>query len=384
MYSYPHLRSVAVTALLVSIASCSQQCDTVCQQLQDPSIVGSIGSTIESSIADGGNLDIILGRKIEGGGHESSNIWNIWAKALEVNSPSRISHISETGKAEDRVCIDKATLAKLTAAASGCHSHISGSGGSGSSGSMESGSSWSWSSTTGSTEHPTWGGSLTEPVLNEADGNNNIGGGGHQQPIGGQGNDKNSGGAGGIGSGSSTSNSDSQGSTSNSGSSFGSGSKGSTSNSGSQGTTSTSGWGHGNVNNANICFKIKDKRTERYLTSGGAEYAWAYYPQYYSVFRATPSKKVENGYTMTEINRSGVKVNYPVKLEPGAGQFKPYYGDTDAIWSFAPATFGDSCWGVPGKKMSRRHDWGGWGDNYRQVSSGGEDCADVELEEADC
>lgn len=86
---------------------------------------------------------------------------------------------------------------------------------------------------------------------------------------------------------------------------------------------------------------------------------------------------------MTEINRSGSKVNYPVKLNTALGQFKPLYGDKDAIFSFSPAQFGDSCWGVPGKKMSRRHDWGGWGDNYRQASSG-DDCADVEIEESDC
>lgn len=99
----------------------------------------------------------------------------------------------------------------------------------------------------------------------------------------------------------------------------------------------------------------------------------------------SPAKSVDNGHYLTEIDRSGTSCSYPVKINSQLNLFKPLHGDKDAIFSFTPADYGDSCWGVPRKKLSRRHDWTawGWGDNYRQVSSG-KDCADVELEEAVC
>jgi hypothetical protein len=158
---------------------------------------------------------------------------------------------------------------------------------------------------------------------------------------------------------------------------------GSSSSSGGSTSSTSSGWGHGNVHSQSICFKIKSKKTDRFLTTYGSEYAFARLEGYYSVFKAYPSKNVASGFTLTEVNRNGGAVDYPVKQMTGTGVFKPLYGDKDAVWTFNPAAFGDSCWGVAGKKMAERQDWGGWGKNYREASSG-EDCVDIELEEATC
>ncbi|KAK4504602.1 hypothetical protein PRZ48_005518 [Zasmidium cellare] len=323
---------------VVENPSTSSSCSTICEHLHDPNAVESIGGTIENSISNEGSPNIILGRKTDqcAGYHEASTIWNLWAKSYEAAYGSSIAHITESGSVDDRVCIDKATLAKLTAAASGCHSRSG--HGSNVSGGMHfpGGDEAGWGGSTGG------GGTYVPPEDHHEEATVNTGGKGGNTASGG----KSAGGS-------------------------------------DTGTTSTTTWGHGNVNSNNLCFRIKDKRTDRYLTTYGSEYAYASLPSYYSVFRAYPKKSVEGGYTLTEINRNGGTVNYPVKINSALGQFKPLYGDKDAVFTFSPANFGDSCWGVPGKKMSRRHDWGGWGDNYRQASSG-DDCADVELEEADC
>lgn len=352
-------KQIALAAVLLcqtaSVVAEDASCGSVCKHIRNPDTAGSIGGSIEDSVGSG-NTGIVAGRRREdcAGYYDASGVWHLYVKALESHSSlDHVAHIQATGDLEDKVCVDRVDLAKLTAAASRCHSSGSGAG-----------------SASGSMKFP----SDEQDPLGGATGG--IGGSVHGN-LGGAGLDS------GAASGGAASGGSSGGAGFGSGSVSGGGAAGGAAGGSGSVSHSSSGWGHGNVNDQSICFKIKDKRSDRYLTSGGSEYAFARLPNYYSTFRAYPSKSVEGGYSVTEVNRSGSKVSYPVKVSDYYSSFKPLYGDKDAVWTFSPAQFGDSCWGTPGKKMSRRHDWGGWGDNYRFASSG-EDCADVELEEASC
>lgn len=404
-------------------------CDLLCQQFKDGQMVSSIGSTIESYIAAGGlngghsdgRYEIIRGSHISSGsqgscGHEPSAIWKLWAQAHAHAFPNQLNNLGSDVGGSGKICVDASQLARLTAAATQCYSHLkaadggSNASGGGSSHSWSSSSTWSTGYGTGSMGHTGSGGQ--QPLGGQGGGNSGdqihrsdagMGDGNHLENSNQGGNSGSSsasvdqgqqdGSIGSTGGGSSSISGGQTSSNTNLGGNSGSTSDGGIVNGGSggshssitgnTGTTSSSTWGSGNVHNSAICFKIKDKRTDRYLTTYGSEYAFARLTGYYSIFRAYPAKGVDKGFTLTEVNRNGGAVNYPVKLMTGTGVFKPLYGDKDAVWTFDPVNFGDSCWGVPGKKMQSRSDWGGWGPNYRQASSG-EDCVDVELEEADC
>ncbi|CEH18061.1 hypothetical protein CBOM_04489 [Ceraceosorus bombacis] len=326
MFSATQFKTLALAALLfintVSAAdtlgrpvSSSAQCDSICQQVHDPNAVESIGRTIESSISSTGNYDILLGqRSANGVGYDASTIWKLWAKSLESSFSSSVSHLQESGHADDKVCVDKATLAKLTAASLNCHSHVKGSGALGGA----AGGSVSWSYNTSGDNNPQvgWGAGVDNGGA----------------PI-----DTHGVNAGGDSS------------------AFGSGSN------------------------------VHHHENGKLLTTYGSEYAFARLDGYHSTFRAHPIKGQDGSFRLTEIKRNGATVSYPVKINSALGQFKPLYGDKDAVFTFKPTQFGDSCWGSPGFKMARRQDWGGWGPNYRATkSSSADECVDVELEEADC
>ncbi|PWN42863.1 hypothetical protein IE81DRAFT_110616 [Ceraceosorus guamensis] len=357
MFSATQFKTLALAALLfintVSAVdtlgrpvSSSAQCDSICQQVHDPNAVESIGRTIESSISSTGNYDILLGqRSANGVGYDASTIWKLWAKSLESSFSSSVSHLQESGHADDKVCIDKATLAKLTAASLNCHSHVKGSGALG--GAAGGSVSWSYNTSGGDNPQVGWGAGVDTSGVNAGGDSSAFGSG------------------------------------SNVHHNVGGGSSSFTSTGGST-STSSSGWGSGNVANG-ICFQVRSKENGKLLTTYGSEYAFARLDGYHSTFRAHPIKGQDGSFRLTEIKRNGATVSYPVKINSALGQFKPLYGDKDAVFTFKPTQFGDSCWGSPGFKMARRQDWGGWGPNYRATkSSSADECVDVELEEADC